>query len=90
MREGGGPDSGGGIPALGSRLGGVTRCRQPCPGVAIFGWYPVDRVIVPAHVDRLAAPVGSLPTVEKIGVFVEEAGPILAVRAVGRWLEVHS
>ena len=41
------------------------------------------------HVERLAADLGSLPMVEKSGVFVEQVDPILAVRVAGRWLEVH-
>ena len=44
---------------------------------------------MPVHVERLAANLGSLAMVEKIGLFVEQMDPILAVRVAGRWLEVH-
>ena len=71
------------------RLGGVTLLSVSLPRSGLFGRYPLERVIMPVDVERLAADLGSLPMVEKIGVFVEEVDPILAVRVAGRWLEVH-
>ena len=71
------------------RLGGVTLLSVSLPRSGLFGRYPLERLIMPVHVERLAADLGALPMVEKIGVFVEEVDPILAVRVAGRWLEVH-
>ena len=71
------------------RIADHTLLTLSLPRSGLFGMYSLKQVIMPVAEERLALELASMPTVERMGLLVEQVDPILAVRVAGRWFQAR-